>query len=81
MEEEDTKGRINMDKIKILAILPNTQELQGELYQVKLYSSDKEGEDWLYSGLEGFLCLIIDYSYKTKYLCLYDPTTYQKCFQ
>lgn len=81
MEEEETKGRINMDKIKILAILPNTQELQGELYQVKLYSSDKEGEDWLYSGLEGFLCLIIDYSYKTKYLCLYDPTTYQKCFQ
>ena len=81
MDEEEGKGRINMDKIKILAILPSSQELQGELYKVKLYSSDKEGEDWLYSGLEGFLALIIDNSYKTKYLCLYDPNTYQKCFQ
>ena len=81
MDGEEGKGRINMDKIKILAILPSSQELQGELYKVKLYSSDKEGEDWLYSGLEGFLALIIDNSYKTKYLCLYDPNTYQKCFQ
>ena len=81
MDEEEVKGKINMDKKKILAILPSSQELQGELYMVKLYSSDKEGEDWLYSGLEGFLTLIIDNSYKTKYLCLYDPTTYQKCFQ
>ena len=53
MEEEEEKGKINMEKIKILAILPSHQELQGELYSVKLYSSDKDGEEWLYSGLEG----------------------------
>ena len=73
--------KINMEKIKILAILPNNQELQGDIYTVKIYSSDREGEDWLYSGLEGLLALIIDNSVKTKYICLYDPTSYQKCFQ
>ena len=79
--EEEEKGKINMAKIKILAILPNTQELQGDIYTVKLYSSDRDGEDWLYSGLEGLLTLIIDNSLKTKFICLYDPSTYQKCFQ
>ena len=73
--------KINMEKIKILAILENNQELQGDIYTVKIYSSDREGEDWLYSGLEGLLALIIDNSVKTKYICLYDPTSYQKCFQ
>jgi len=29
-------------KKKILAILPNNQELQGNIYNVKLYSSDIE---------------------------------------
>ena len=81
MEEEEEKGKINMEKIKILAILPSHQELQGELYSVKLYSSDKDGEEWLYSGLEGLLALIIDNNVKTKYICLYNPSTYQKCFQ
>ena len=70
-----------MEKIKILAILPNNQELQGDIYTVKIYSSDREGEDWLYSGLEGLLALIIDNSAKTKYICMYDPTNYQKVFQ
>jgi hypothetical protein len=79
--EEEEKGKINMEKIKILAILPNNQELQGGIYTVKIYSSDREGEDWLYSGLEGLLALIIDNSVKTKYICMYDPTNYQKVFQ
>ena len=81
MEEKEGKDRINMDKIKILAILPSHQELQGVLYSVKLFSSDRDGERWLYSGLEGLLALIIDHNLKTKYICLYDPATYQKCFQ
>ena len=81
MDNEEEKGRINMEKIKILAILPSSQELQGDLFTVKLYSSDREGRDWLYSGLEGHLILIIDSSAKTKYLCLYDSITYQKLFQ
>ena len=81
MEEKEGKSRINMDKIKILAILPSHQELQGELYSAKIFSSDRDGERWLFSGLEGLLALIIDHNLKTKYICLYDPATYQKCFQ
>ena len=81
MDNEEDRGRLNMEKIKILAILPSSQEMQGDLFQAKLYSSDREGQDWLYSGLEGHLILLIDSSAKTKYLCLYDPITYQKLFQ
>ena len=80
-EDKEDKGKINMEKIKILAILPPNQELHGDLFQAKLYSSDREGRDWLYSGLEGHLILVVDNSVKTRYLCLYDPITYQKLFQ
>ena len=80
-DEEEEKGRTNIDKKKILAILPNNQELQGDIYNVKLYSSDREGQDWLYSGLEGNLGLIIDNQIKTKYITMFDPITYEKVFQ
>ena len=80
MTEEDG-SKLNMEKIKILSILPSCQELQGQLFTAKLYSSDMEGREWLYSGLEGHLILVMDSNVKTKYLCLYDPITYQKIFQ
>ena len=81
MFDDEDKGKLNIEKYKILAILPNNQELQGDISTVKIYSSDVDGIDWLYSGLEGFLALVVDYSIKTKYICLYDPTNYQKVFQ
>ena len=81
MDEEEDKGRTDIEKKKILAILPNNQELQGDIYNVKLYSSDREGLDWLYSGLEGNLAFVVDYQVKTKYIMLYDPTNYEKVFQ
>ena len=81
MKDKEEKGRINIEKEKILAILPDNQELQGDIFNVKLYSSDKEGEDWLFSGLEGNLCLIVDYQIKTKYLIMYHPINYEKIFQ
>ena len=81
MDEEEEKGRNDIEKKKILAILPNNQELQGNIYNVKLFSSDREGVDWLYSGLEGNLGLIVDFQVKTKYICIYDPTNYEKVFQ
>ena len=81
MKVEEEKGKINIEKEKILAILPDNQELQGDIFNVKLYSSDKEGEDWLFSGLEGNLCLIVDYQIKTKYLIMYHPINYEKVFQ
>ena len=81
MKDQEEKGKINIEKEKILAILPDNQELQGDIFNVKLYSSDKEGEDWLFSGLEGNLCLIVDYQIKTKYLIMYHPINYEKVFQ
>lgn len=81
MEEEEEKGKIGLEKKKICAILPNNQELQGGIYYVKLYSSDREGVDWLYSGLEGNLALVVDYQVRTKYIIMYDPSDYQKVFQ
>ena len=81
MKEKEGKRRININKIKILAILPSHQELQGQLYSAKLFSSDRDGERWLYSGIEVLLALIIDHNLKTKYICLFDPANYQKCFQ
>ena len=81
MDEEEEKGRNDIEKKKILAILPNTQELQGNIYNVKLYSSDREGVDWLYCGIEGNLSLIVDFQVRTKYLCIYDPINYGKVFQ
>ena len=81
MKDKEEKGRINIEKEKILAILPDNQELQGDIFNAKLYSSDKEGEDWLFSGLEGNLCLIVDYQIKTKYLIMYHPINYEKVFQ
>ena len=80
-DQEEVNKDIDMDRKKILSILSNNLELQGEIYIVKLYSSDRGGEDWLYSGLEGYFCFILDYSLKTKYFIIYDPTTYQKVFQ
>ena len=67
MDEEEDKGRTDIEKKKILAILPNNQELQGDIYNVKLYSSEREGLDWLSSGLEGNLAFVVDYQVKTKY--------------
>ena len=81
MKDQEEKGKMNIEKEKILAILPDNQELQGDIFNVKLYSSDKEGEDWLFSGLEGNLCLIVDYQIKTKYLIMYYPINYEKVFQ
>ena len=81
MEEEDEKGKSGLEKKKIRTILANTQELQGDIYYVKLYSSDREGVDWLYSGLEGNLALVVDFQLKTKYIIMFDPSNYQKVFQ
>ena len=81
MEEEEFERKMNLERNKILAILPSYQKLQEHIYLVELYSSDIKGKEWLYCGLKGFLTLIIDNNLKTKYICLYNPFTYQKCFQ
>ena len=79
-EEIIDKGK-ELSKKKILSILPSHQELQGDIYNAKLYSCDKEGKNWLYSDVEGFLGFIIDYQNKTKYLIIYDNQSFEKLFQ
>ena len=79
-EYEINKAR-DLAKKKILAILPPNIQMDGEIYMVRLYSCDKEGKNWLYSDVEGFCCLIIDYQIKTIYIDIYDPTSFEKSFQ
>ena len=81
MIEEENKQKFKFEKIKILSVLPKNKELQGDIYIAKLYSSDMEGIEWLYSGVEGYLGLIVDYEAKTKYISMFDQTTYQLIFQ
>ena len=68
-------------KKKVLAILPPNMELQGDIYTVKLFSCDRDGRNWLYSDVEGYLCFVIDYQLKTKYLIIYDMKSFEKLFQ
>ena len=79
-EYEIDKAR-DLAKKKILAILPPNLEMYGEIYNVKLYSCDKEGKNWLYSDVEGFCCIIIDYQVKSIYINIFDPTSFEKSFQ
>ena len=81
MSIKENKQKFKLEKIKINSLIPENKELQGDIYLVKLYSSDMEGIDWLYSGLEGYLGLIVDYEAKTKYISMFDQTTYQIIFQ
>ena len=71
----------DLTKKKILSIIPPNLELYGEIYNVKLYSCDKDGRNWLYSDVEGFCCLLINEQSKFIYLAIFDPFSYEKLFQ
>lgn len=75
---------------KILTILGSDKQLIS-MAQVRLYTSTKETEnsaeniiqnqdEWLYSNLEGNLCYVLDFSNKTRYLRLFENTTFQLLF-
>ena len=55
--------------------------MYGDIFNVKLYSCDRDGKNWLYSDVEGFFCVIIDYQVKTFYITIYDFSTFEKLFQ
>jgi hypothetical protein len=69
-----------LEKKKILAILGSNREMY-KMCSAKIYTSNREGESWLYSDLEGFLCFVLDYNIKTRFLVMFDPTTYERLFQ
>ena len=81
MDEEHAIKSKDLTKKKILSIIPPNLELYGDLYNVKLYSCDKEGHNWLYSDVEGFCCLLINESSKLIYMAIFDPFSYEKLFQ
>lgn len=80
-EAEQLDSVRDLAKKKILAILDSNLELQGDIYNVKLFSCDRDGKNWLFSDVEGYLGFIINYQIKTKYLVIYDSTTFEKLFQ
>jgi hypothetical protein len=81
MEEEQYNIGKELAKKKVLSILTPNLELQGDIYNAKLFSCDRDGRNWLYSDVEGFLCFIVDYQLKTKYLVIFDITSFEKLFQ
>ena len=70
-----------LTKKKILSVIPPNLDMYGEIYNVKLYSCDKDGKNWLYSDVEGFCCLLINEQSKLIYLTIFDPFSYEKLFQ
>ena len=80
MSEENTYQNSVTQK-KILATLEPGLDLTLISSNVKLYTSNQEGKNWLYSDLEGLLCFILDYNVKTKYLVLYNSFSFEKIFQ
>ena len=75
MDEHAFKAK-DLTKKKILSVIPPNLEMYGEIYNVKLYSSDIEGKNWLYTDVEGFCCLLINEQSKIIYLTIFDPFTY-----
>ena len=57
-----------LNEKRILSTMESNLELYGQMTNVKLYSSDTNGINWLNSDIQGYLCLILDYSYKTIYM-------------
>lgn len=78
---EENNYQNSLPQKKILATLEKGLELTLISNNVKLYTSNKEGKNWLYSDLEGLLCFILDYNKKTKYLVLYNSFSFEKIFQ
>ena len=81
MAEVQINKTRDLAKKKILSILTPNLEMYGDISNVKLYSCDKDGRNWLYSDVEGFFCVIIDYHVKTFYFTIYDSLTFEKLFQ
>jgi dsDNA-binding SOS-regulon protein len=47
----------------------------------KIYTTNKANNYWLYSGLEGFFCFILDFKEKRKFFVLYDLNNFEVLFK
>ena len=75
-----TSSYSEIEKRHILSILGNTKDLMTISF-IKLYTCNLTSNEWLYSGLEGYLCYYIDFKLNSAFLSLYEIGTYQKLFQ
>jgi len=64
------------ERKRLIAIVGKTNEILA-ITCAKIYTTAKDAEYWLYSDLEGFLCYVMNYEEKTRYLHLYDTETYE----
>jgi hypothetical protein len=72
---------LHLHKKKIIATLPPNQELESVLYNTRLYSAGVDGEDWLFSGLEGKTAIVVDYQIKTRYIMMFNQSNYGIIFK
>ena len=80
MDIEIEKIRNDMEKKKFLQYCQIIKSFKA-IYIMLNYIHLIQRINWLYSGLEGNLGLIVDFQVKTKYICIYDPITCEKLFQ
>jgi len=81
MTEQEIIPQKVLNEKRILSTLEPNLDIYGHMTIVKLFSSDITGKNWLNSDIQGYLCLILDYHYKTIYIRIYDTITYQILFQ
>ena len=75
-----TESFTEIEKRKIISILGKHKELIM-MSTSKIYTTNKSSKSWLFSGVEGFLCFILDYELKAKFLILFDFTTFECLFK
>ena len=79
MNEEKIKNEL-IKKNKLLTCLSSNQKIEEIIFNVKLYTSDFEGKNWLYSDLEGTLIFVLDYKKKTRFFSLFDSYSFENLF-
>ena len=77
----ESKIKLNIVKQKIItSLLLNNYELLNLAF-CRIYTSGITNKQWLYSGLEGGLSLVIDYRRKSARFLLFDLNTFEIIFE
>lgn len=69
-----------IERKKIISILGYNCDMMS-IVKAKLYTAGKNSDEWLYSDSQGFLCYVVDYSEKARYLILYDLDNFEIIFK
>lgn len=80
MDNQNNNSFSELEKRRILAILGDNSDLIT-MCIAKIYTTNTENKNWLYSGLEGFFCFILDFKEKRKVFMLYDLNNFEVLFK